>query len=407
MTMQTALAEIHTIPGILEVAEISAISNYLKNNEQELFRFLRELVLQPSYTRDKSGVDAVGHIITRELASLPMTRTCIEQGEMGNHLVFQSPACTNSNLKPILLVGHMDTVFPPDSGFDSYTESGDRVMGPGVIDMKGGLVTAIFAIKALNSCSLLEHIPITLLCNSDEEVGSPTSKEHIAAVARESLLAMVFECGGLGGEVVTGRKGKTGFVLNVKGRAGHAAFSGLDKASAILELSRKIIEIEKLNNPEKQLVVNVGVVNGGIGPNTVPEHASALIDTRYLTEYDGQCCAAEITRLSNECLVPHTHATLEISSSRPSMEQSSKNSELYNHILQVADRLNILIKDELRSGVSDANVIAAAGIPVIDGLGPIGDCDHSDREYMLKHTLPERTLLAANGIFSCWREFNR
>lgn len=402
--MQTALAEVTDITQLSEVSELSVISSYLERNEQEMFRFLRELVLQPSYTKDKAGVDAVGNIIKRELATLPMACTCIEQGEMGNHLVFRSLACSKSRTKPILLVGHMDTVFPPDSGFDSYTESGDRVIGPGVIDMKGGLVTAIYAIKALHNCGLLEHIPITLLCNSDEEVGSPTSKELITSVAKESRLAMVFECGGLGGEVVTGRKGKTGFVLNVKGKAGHAAFAGLDKASAILELSRKIIQIEQLNNPEKQLVVNVGVINGGIGPNTVPEYASAQIDTRYLTEYDGKLCLDEIQKISNNCLVPNTHATLEITSSRPPMEQSAINSAMFDHILHIANGQNITIREELRSGVSDANFIAATGIPVIDGLGPIGDCDHSDREYMIRDSLPRRTLLAACSILSCWRE---
>lgn len=364
---------------------------------------LRELVLQPSYSRDKSGVDAVGSILTRELSALPMTPTIYRQSEMGNHYIFRSPAC-RENEKPILLVGHMDTVFPPESGFSTYVEEGDRVLGPGVIDMKGGLVTAVFALKALHACGLLEQIPLALLCNSDEEVGSPTSKELIASIAAKSLLAMVFECGGLSGQIVTGRKGKTGFLLNVRGKAGHAAFSGHDKASAILELSRKIIEIEKLNNPSRQLVVNVGVVQGGIGPNTVPEKASALIDTRYLTEHDGQNCATELQRISSECLVPQTNATLETTSSRQPMEQSTQNSALYRHIHKVAQRLDIPLKEELRSGVSDANVIAATGTPVVDGLGPIGDCDHSDREYMIRHTLPERTLLAASSIFSYWQQ---
>lgn len=380
-----------------------ALAEYLKNNEQELFRFLRELVLQSSYTKDKPGVDAVGDLIKRELADLPMMATTVWQSEAGNHLIFRSPAC-RSNVKPILLVGHMDTVFPPGSGFNTYVEQGDRVMGPGVIDMKGGLVTAIFAIKALHVSGLLKDIPVTLLCNSDEETGSLNSSDLITSEAAKSLLAMVFECGGLNGEIVTGRKGKTGFLLNVNGKAGHAAFSGVNKASAILELARKIIEIEKLNNPFQQLVVNVGVVKGGIGPNTVPENASALIDTRYLTEEDGWGCADKINKITNECLVPQTSATLKSTSSRHPMEQSLKNSRLYKHIQNVAECLQIPLREELRSGVSDANVIAATGTPVVDGLGPIGECDHSDREYMLRNTLPERTLLAANSIYSCWQQ---
>ena len=198
-------------------------------------------------------------------------------------------------------------------------------------------------------------------------------------------------------------KGKTGFSLTVQGKAGHAAFSISEKPSAILELSRKIIEIEKLNNPPKQRVVNVGVVEGGIGANTIPEKAQALIDTRYLTERDGEQCMEALLKIAEQCLVPQTRGILQTTSSRQPMLQSIQNTVLFKQIQQVADDLRISVKQELRSGVSDANVIAATGTPVIDGLGPIGDCDHSDKEYMIKHTLPERTLLATAAILSCWR----
>lgn len=379
-----------------------AIAEFLKSHEQDQFSFLRELVLQQSYTHNKSGVDAVGDIISRELSSLPMRHSAVEQGEMGNHLVFRSPACGKDS-RPILLVGHMDTVFPPDSGFDWYLEEGNRVFGPGVIDMKGGLAAAVFALKALHSCELLHKIPIVFICNSDEETGSLTSKNLITQEAKNSLLGMVFECGGLNGEIVTGRKGKTGYLLDVKGLAGHAAFSGSEKASAILELARKVIAIEELNDQERQLVVNVGVIKGGIGPNTVPENASALIDTRYLSRIDGQKCATAIHRITEECRVPQTHASLIRTSSREPMEQSRVNTILFKHISQEAEALKLPLKNELRSGVSDANVIAATGTPVIDGLGPIGDCDHSNKEYMIRNSLPERTLLAACSIASCWQ----
>lgn len=380
----------------------SAFSEYLTRNEGCQFRLLRELVLQPSYSHDKTGVDSVGQILIRELSDLHMDLQEVRQTQMGNHLIFRSPACSHHS-RSILLAGHMDTVFPPESHFNWYKEEGEKVYGPGVIDMKGGLAVAVFALKALQQAELLNTIPITFICNSDEEIGSPTSKELIHREAGKSLLGLVFECGGLQGEIVTGRKGKTGYTLDVKGKAGHAAFSGLNKASAILELARKIIAIEQLNDPGRQLVVNVGVVQGGIGPNTVPDSASALIDTRYLNTKDGRDCYSAIRHIAETSSTPNTSAILKKTSSREPMEQTISNSILFKHLLREAEQLNLSVKEELRSGVSDANVIASAGIPVIDGLGPIGDCDHSDREYMIRKSLPQRTLLTACSIFSAWQ----
>ncbi|WP_419174032.1 M20 family metallopeptidase [Desulfosediminicola sp.] len=379
----------------------SQIAEFLKNSEQDLFRLLRELVLQSSYSRDKAGVDVVGQIISRELSTLPMDLERYESSEYGNNLLFRSPACCPGT-KPILLVGHMDTVFPPDSHFNWFKEENGKVFGPGVIDMKGGLVVAIFALKALYKMGLLPSLPITLLCNSDEEIGSPSSRQLIADEGARSLLAMVFECGGLGGEIVTGRKGKTGYSLSVQGKAGHAAFAGKDKASAILELARKTIAMEQLNDPGRQLVVNVGVVAGGLGPNTIAEKASAQIDTRFLTAADARHCHAALNSITNECTTPETHAELTVTSRRDPMEQSAANKMLYTAIYKEAQQLGLPLKEELRSGVSDANIIAGVKTPVIDGLGPIGDLDHSDREYMLRDSLLERTLLTACSIITLW-----
>jgi len=382
------------------------LAEYLLRHDQELFRFLRELVLEQSFSRNKAGVDRVGRLIVREMAELPLHCSRVEQSELGDHLLFHSPAC-GAGRRPILLVGHMDTVFPPDSGFDGYREDDGRVFGPGVIDMKGGLATAVFALKALHHCGLLEQIPLTLICNSDEEIGSPTSAGIITREAEESLFGLVFECGGLNGEAVTGRKGKIGYALEVSGRAGHAAFAGTAKASAILELAHKVIAIERLNDPDRQLVVNVGTIRGGIGPNTVPEHAAAQIDIRYLTATDGQDCDLALRRIATDCRTAGTRGALTATSSRPPMVQTVANGRLFDCIRRQAEDLGLPFLAELRSGVSDANTIAAAGIPVVDGLGPIGDCDHSRNEYMLRESLPQRTLLAAAAIAGCWRSHCR
>lgn len=385
---------------------IEKFREFLADHERDQLRLLKELVLQPSYTKNKKDVDRVGAIIARELASLPMSLTTVSQPGTGDHLLFRSPACSDNN-GSILLVGHMDTVFPSESSFNWYREENDKVFGPGVIDMKGGLVAAIFAVKALHHQGLLTRIPITLLCNSDEEIGSPTSRDLITKEAKKGIFGLVFECGGLKGELVTGRKGKSGFTLDVTGKAGHAAFAGAAKSSAILELAQKVIAIEQLNDPERQLVVNVGTIEGGIGPNTIPEKASAEIDTRYLSQLDGEYCTAAIHTIAEQCAVPGTSATLTWTSGRPPMEQSDNNQSLFRHIRYIADKLKIPVKAELRSGVSDANTMAATGLPVVDGMGPIGDCDHSDREYMIRASLPRKTLLSTVAIAEGWSHVSR
>jgi glutamate carboxypeptidase len=378
---------------------------FVEKGESDQFRLLEQLVLQQSFSRFKAGVDAVGRRIAASLQGTGMVLDVVRESEVGDQLVFRSPAY-RPGLPALLLIGHMDTVYPVDSLFNWYKDDGSKVFGPGVIDMKGGLVTAIFAVKALAACGLLEKIPLTFICNSDEEIGSPASGPLIRTEADRSLLALGFECGGLNGEIVTGRKGKAGFLLAVKGRAGHAAFAGSEKASAILELAHKIIALEGLNDYQRKIVVNVGVIKGGIGPNTVADSAVAEIDTRFLVLADAEDTAAKIEQIAMECSVPGTWAELHSTPARLPMVQTATNKELFQLISREADMLGLPCREELRSGVSDVNVIAEAGIPVVDGMGPVGDCDHSEREYMVRGSLPARTKLAALSILSSWDHYS-
>ena len=381
------------------------IGEFVAQEEQGMFKLLEALVLQPSFSRCKKAVDAVGAILAKSLQDSGMHLEVVPQSEAGDHLIFRSPACRNHR-SSILLFGHMDTVFPIDSSFNWYKEIGEKIFGPGVIDMKGGLVCAGYAIKALGSCGLLNEIPITFLCNSDEEIGSPTSTTLFTAEAQKALLSLGFECGGLQGQVATGRKGRLGYKLIVSGKAGHAAFAGKDKASAILELAHKIIALEKLNNQDRKVAVNIGVITGGIGPNTVAENAVAEIDSRFLCRSDAVDTAGRIAQICAQSTIAGTNAKLLETGGRLPMEQSARNSALFQVILNEAQILGLPCVEEMRSGVSDANTIAQAGIPLVDGLGPIGDGDHSDREYMIRASLPARTRLAAYSILGCWEHFH-
>lgn len=384
---------------------IEKVLTYLDDHEEDQFQLLRQLVLQPSYSYDKEGVDKVGDVIYRQLTGCGMEVEIVQEGKVGNQLIFRSAACSQGK-KNLLLVGHMDTVFPVDSSFNWYKDDGEKVFGPGVIDMKGGLVVAVSVINAMAHCGLLDSIPLTFICNSDEEIGSPYSRKVILAEAEKCVLGMVFECGGLNGEIVTGRKGKTGYHLDITGKGGHAAFAGPDKASAILALAHKIIAFEQLNDGNRQIVVNVGVIEGGIGPNSIAETAGAEIDIRFLHQVDAEETAERIKCIAAECSVVGTSGVLRKTSSRLPMEQSAYNRELFHLVDQQANRLGITVQEESRSGGSDANTIAEASVPVIDGMGPVGDCDHSDREYMIKESLPIRTKLAALSLIAGWKHYS-
>jgi len=371
----------------------------LEPRRREALDLLRRLVEIQSGSRNKPGLDRMAVEMAEILGSvLPRVRILpfTDHGDMVQAMTLPATA----GRKGIVLVGHMDTVFPADTTFTAFREDEERCFGPGVYDMKGGLVVAVYALKALDHLGLLEEIPVTVLCNSDEEIGSPGSRPWIEEMCQNALAALVFEGGGPCKDVVTGRKGRLGMELTVRGRAGHAAKGGA-KSSAILELAHKIIALEGLNDGQ-EITLNVGQVEGGIGPNTVPELATAGLDARFLTPVGQERLERDLARIMATPLIPGTSAVLSVTSGRPAMPQSEANRRLHAMARAQAQALGYDLPEELRSGVSDANFIATLGIPVLDGLGPVGDLDHSDLEFILKDTLIERAALTAATIAALW-----
>ncbi len=377
-----------------------SIRAFMQDNEEAMLALLQELVLIQSGSGNKAGLarmaDALAGIMP---PAMQLQR--LSFAEQGDMLMAKTPKAAGE--RQLLLLGHTDTVFPPDTDFHFYREDESKSYGPGVIDMKGGLVCSIYALLALERFGLLEQIPVCMFCNSDEEIGSPASWNITCREADQSFAAFVMECGGSQNGIVTGRKGKSGYKLIVSGQSGHAAQAGTDKPSAILEMAHKIIALEALNDPPR-VSLNVGVVRGGIGPNTVPGQAEALIDIRYLQEEDDERLKAEMDRILDAPVVRETACSLAYQSGRPSMPQSASNETLFQLVQSQAELLGQRIRPEFRNGVSDANVVASRGVPVLDGMGPLGDFDHSEREYMLKSSLVERAGLLALSIWHCCRK---
>ncbi len=381
------------------------IQSYLESVKAEMFSFLEDIVRIQSSSHNKPGIDQTANTIAGAFKDLPVTTETITQVLQGNHLLIRSLAQPNFP-KQVLLVGHMDTVFPKDTDFNWYKEDETKAYGPGVVDMKGGLVVGIFALKALNQLGLLDQIPLTFIFNSDEEIGSRSSIDLIQKEANASAFAFVLEAGGANNQVVTGRKGNLTIEYHIQGKAGHAAFATKQKSSAILELAHKIIEFEALNDFEKGISINVGKIDGGIGPNTIPEFANAQIDFRYVNPVDLRFLEEKVTKIAESTAVPGTLSRVDFISGRPPMQKSEANRNLFEITAGIADQLGYSLQEEFRNGVSDANFIADLNVPVLDGLGPIGGRDHSRDEFMIKKSLPQRTQLLACTLLECWRRFS-
>lgn len=381
-----------------------SILRWTREREPEMLALLERLVRINSYTANKAGTDAVGAVLREVLTGMGFAVQVVPQAEVGDHLVARCPGARKlpPGQRQVLFCGHMDTVFPPGSGFEAFVNEGDRVTGPGVIDMKGGLVAGIYALAALDAHGLLDGMPVAFVFNSDEETGSYHSRELIMAEAGRSAFAFVFECSGPGGETTTGRKGKTTLRVRATGRAGHAGNLGQAKPSAVLELAHKTIALEALNDAARGVSVNVGLVAGGVGPNTVAPHAEATVECRYRTEADGQALVRTALDIAARPCVPGTGVQVEVVPGRPPMEPGPGNRRLLEHVMSAGRELDVPVAEDYRGGVSDANYIAHVGTPVLDGLGPGGERDHSPEEYMITGTLASRAALAAVAARRIW-----
>jgi glutamate carboxypeptidase len=375
----------------------------LRDQEEAMGDALKRLVLIPSGTYNKAGVDRVCRAVYDLLDPLSLERRILPQETYGDMLIASTTA--GGNDRRILLAGHMDTIFPEDSSFNGWRMDEDHFYGPGVIDMKGGLIVGIFALKALAALGLLKDLPVTWLFNSEEEVGSPVSRSLFRTEAGRAAMAFVLECGGEKGEVVTGRKGRLGLKLTTGGQAGHAARVVEGKKSAILDLARAIIGLEGLNGRFAGVSVNVGQTAGGIVPNSVPEEAWAAVDVRFPSAEGLSFFQSHLDALMERFRAAGMTLAVEVMSRTPFMEATEGNKALCAVIAGEAAKMGIQVESEFRGGVSDANTIAEAGTPVIDGLGPLGAHDHSDREYVNRKSIGQRSALLALSLVAAWRRY--
>jgi glutamate carboxypeptidase len=358
-------------------------------------KLLKTLVETESPSHDKSAVDRVGVAVAEEMRRLGAQVEVIPNIETGDHILARftpdlQPA--TSNLQPILILCHMDTVFPLGTIQKTpYREEGKKIFGPGTLDMKAGIVIALAAIEQAIKQGLKR--PVTLLCTSDEEIGSHTSRELIESLAKESALALIMEGALLDGSLKTWRKGVGSLWVNVKGRAAHSGGAHQDGRNAIEELSHQVIAIQKLTDYEKQTTVNVGVIQGGTVSNVVPEEASIEVDIRVMQPGEWERIEAAVRNLKP--VLDGTSITVTGGLNRPPMPFDELMHSTFEKAKNIAEKIGIELKAGGTGGASDGNFIAPLGIPLLDGMGAVGEGYHSEREFIFADSLEQKVKLIA------------
>ncbi|WP_409250896.1 M20 family metallopeptidase [Bacillus sp. SCS-153A] len=372
------------------------MQEYIMQRQEEMLKLIETLVNIDSGSTNKPGVDRIGFLLKREYNKIGFHIDVVQQDEYGDHLIIKHKEALNPE---ILVIAHMDTVFPEGTALERpFRLKGNRAYGPGVIDMKSSLVTLLYAMKGL----LAENSPyirnVEILLNSDEEVGSPSSKELIKKAAQGKKYALIMEPARKDGSLVSSRRGKGNYTLNVIGKAAHSGIEPEKGRSAIEELAHKVIQLHELNDHENGISVNVGLIEGGSSVNTISDHASAQMEIRIAETDQASSVEEKMEEICSKTDVPGTEIILEGEINRPPMEKNRRNKGLLQRIIAVGDELGIEITDTSTGGGSDASFTSAEKVATIDGMGPIGGNAHSEKEYLEISSLSERTLLLAKVI---------
>lgn len=367
------------------------ILDHIHGREKEQLDFLIRLCEVNSHTFNKEGVDKVSALILEKLEGVFPFHRMVENSETGNHHILK----THKEGKAIYLLGHTDTVFPPDHVFQKCTVQGEWLNGPGTADMKGGLAVIVYALRALMLAGKLENLKVALILGADEENGSVTSREIYDLERENASHCLVTECAGENGEIVVSRNGKAGGRLQCKGRDRHVGSSREERASAILEIAHKVIAFESLNGSIPGVRVNVGRIEGGLGSGTIPGSASFFFDLRWKEEEHFAPLLEKVKKIVSKSENPLCSSHLVLLNHRPAMPLTEKTEELLPALKKTANGLGWEVNLEHRKGTSDANFFGAFGVPTLDGFGPIGIKDHTPEERILISSLKERTALLA------------
>jgi glutamate carboxypeptidase len=369
-----------------------ALLAYCESELDVLVRCLRRAVEIESPSQNKAAVDRIAKYFAQEFKKRGAKVQLLSHPTAGSAMVarFWNGAC---GTKPILLLGHLDTVWEIGTLAEMpFQIRKGRAYGPGIYDMKSGIVCGLWAVQALTALKITPPGPIHFFLNADEEVSSTAFREELLAEARHARAVLVLEPAAAQGALKTSRKGVGEFQITVRGRSAHAGINPSAGVNAISELARQILRIEKLASPQRGLTVNVDVIQGGTRVNVIPESAMARVDVRVPTARDREKIEKKMRALS----ALHPGAKLEITGgvNRPPMERKMA-SALFRKACELGNQMGLELKEASTGGGSDGNFTAALGIPTLDGLGGTGDGAHARHEHVILRELPQRVALLA------------
>ena len=403
MTQPTAADPAPTAPAI---PELDALRAAVEQDLPAYLADLEQLVNTDCGSYTPEGVNVVADLVEGFWRGLgaEVARHPDPEGDYGDTVI---ATLTGPPGGPrVLLIGHMDTVFDPGTAAARPFRIQDGIAyGPGVTDMKSGLLAGLYGIKAL--VAELGGVPferLTFIANPDEEIGSPSSTAHIRAAAADADACLVLECARANGDIVSSRKGILETRLTVHGRAAHAGVEPEKGRSAILEAARLIQALHGLNGRWPGVTVNVGVIQGGTRPNVVAERCELEVDVRSVTAGGLQAVEAAIREIAAATEVPDTSVETTLRVAWAPMEKLERSGRLVEHAQAVAGALGFEIADAATGGASDANTTSGMGVPTIDGLGPIGGNDHSPAEYLEVDSIVPRTTMLAGLLLAIARD---
>lgn len=369
------------------------IKQAVAGEEKRIVGFLKKIVEQNSFTENKEGIGRVAEILCGAMPECFSRKIIHKNKDFAPHHLFTKKGKKG---KALLMSGHMDTLWEPENSFRKMLQEKGRLTGPAVFDMKGGLAVIVWSLKILDKCGLLEDLPVTVLFNSDEEVGSVSSQEIYPSLKDKVAAALVYEGSETGGTIVIKRIGIARFMLDITGVSAHSGLFSGEKQSAILELAHRIPWLESFNRDRNRLTLNVGKIEGGVATNVIPDSARCFFEIRFWKKEYLDDALEEINEAFSRPVVPGCSLNLTSTARTMPPLDSKKTERLFDIVSKTAKTLGQKVIPQGRNGGSDASWLTSAGIPSIDGLGPVGGLGRTDKEHIFKKALLDRIELTAN-----------
>ncbi|HFD40386.1 MAG TPA: M20 family peptidase, partial [Anaerolineae bacterium] len=356
---------------------MNRLLDYFSARQEEMVQTLGDLVMLESPSSEREAVNNVGDYLAEAFAAVGAAVERLPQDAFGDHLRVE----WGQGKEQVLLLGHMDTVWPlgeVESRPFQVSADGKRATGPGVFDMKGGLVIGLYTVQALRDLGLEPAHRLVFFFNSDEEVGSPSSRPFIEQEARRSRASLILEPS-RDGALVVWRKGVGRFEMEIHGKASHSGAAHQQGVSAVAELAHQILRLEGMTDYERGTTVNVGVISGGSKVNVRPAMAWAEIDLRVTNAQEGERMVQAIHNL--QPVDPRTTVIVSGGLNRPPWEESPAGRELFERVRRLGASLGLDLWPSGSGGGSDGNFTAALGVPTLDGLGIVGNDAHALTEW--------------------------